>query len=109
MTNEIKTKREELKSISKGFKILVKEGAISSINAGLAGYYAQQGHKVLKTFKQWKEEGFAIKKGSKALLMWGEPKPTKKEEVSDEQKETFFPLAYLFSDLQVEPNKNLSK
>ena len=101
MTN----KRQELKSISTGFKMLVKEGAISSVNEGLVNYYREQGHAVLKSYKQWHDEGFQVKKGSKALLLWGEPKPIKKqiEELKQEDKEdSFFPLAFVFSNLQVE-------
>jgi hypothetical protein len=40
MHPEIQQKREELKALSAGFKILLKEGAIGSVNEGLANYYA---------------------------------------------------------------------
>lgn len=111
MTPEIKAKREELKSLSAGFKLLVKEGAIGSINEGLANYYAEQGHTTLKSYRQWQADGFQVKKGAKALLMWGEPKDRQKQEQEAHQheaeakKEQFFPLAYVFSNLQVEPKK----
>lgn len=104
----MKIKREELKAISAGYKLLVKEGAIESVNEGLAMYYAELGHKVLKSYRRWKEEGFQVKKGSKALLMWGEPKAYRKNEEqqqTEEKEEQFFPLAYVFSNLQVEPIK----
>lgn len=107
MTEKIKVKREELKALSNGFKMLVKSGAIANINSGLAQYYAEQGHTTLKSFKRWKEEGFQVKKGEKALLLWGEPKPINKEteapKLEGEQDETFFPLAFVFSNLQVKP------
>jgi hypothetical protein len=107
MHPEIQQKREELKALSAGFKILLKEGAIGSVNEGLANYYAEQGHKILNSYRRWKEEGFQVKKGSKALLMWGEPKQYGKQEeqqaTEDENKDTWFPLAYVFSNLQVEP------
>ncbi len=103
----MKIKRDELKALSTGFKILVKEGALDSVNEGLVSMYAQQGHTELKTYRQWKETGFQVRKGSKALLLWGEPKPIRKgsgEAPAPEEKEdTFFPLAYVFSNLQVEP------
>lgn len=106
MTTEMKQKREELKSLSAGFKVLVKGGAIGSINEGLARYYAELGHKVLNSYSQWKEQGFQVKKGSKALLMWGEPKQLHKPDAQPknegEEEDKFFPLAYLFSNLQVE-------
>ena len=114
MNPEIKAKREQLKAISKGFQMLVKEGAIDSVNTGLAQYYAEQGHTTLNSYRKWKEQGFQVKQGSKALLMWGEPQPLKKsgstvsptstpKKEGEEQEETFFPLAYVFSNLQVEP------
>lgn len=113
MNEQIKQKREELKALSAGFKILLKEGAIGSVNEGLANYYAEQGHKILHSYRQWKEQGFQVKKGSKALLMWGEPKKYGKQEeqqaTEEENKETWFPLAYVFSNLQVEPLQQLAK
>lgn len=112
MNEVIKQKREELKALSAGYKMLIKEGAIDSINEGLAMYYAELGHKVLKSYRRWREEGFQVKRGSKALLMWGEPKPIKKngeqptpKQPQEEKEDTFFPLAYVFSNLQVEPIK----
>jgi hypothetical protein len=112
MTQEFKQKREELKAISAPFKILIKEGAIGSINEGLANYYREQGHLQLNSYKRWQEQGFQVKKGSKALLMWGEPAPLKKSGATttptgtpkkEGEEDTFFPLAYVFSNLQVEP------
>jgi hypothetical protein len=108
MTQEMKNKREELKALSAGYKILVKQGAIDSINEGLAMYYAELGHKVLKSYRRWKEEGFQVKRGSKALLMWGEPQKLRKQEETkpeDKKEPEFFPLAYVFSNLQVEQIK----
>ena len=110
MTTEMMNKRQELKAISAGFKMLVKEGAIDSVNEGLVNYYREQGHAVLKSYKQWKEEGFQVKKGSKALLLWGEPQPIKKqgqEGKPEDKEDAFFPLAYVFSNLQVEPVETL--
>jgi len=59
---------------------------------------------------KWKEEGLKVKKGSKAFLFWGKPKKGQKKtkenikpgESSPEDEYKFFPLAYLFSDKQVE-------
>lgn len=112
MNDNIKQKREQLKAISTPFKLLIKEGAIGSINEGLANYYAEMGHTTLKSLKKWNEEGFKVKRGSQALLMWAEPKPINKKneviknETNKEDEELFFPLAYLFSNLQVEPKTN---
>ena len=114
MSETMKAKREELKAISAPFKLLLREGSIGSINEGLANYYAEQGHTTLNSYRRWQEMGFQVKKGSKALLMWGEPieKKTKEEQKAkneDEGKDPFYPLAYVFSNLQVEPLSNLSK
>lgn len=110
----IQQKREELKALSAPFKILIKEGAIGSINEGLATYYASLGHTTLNSYNKWKEQGFQVKKNSKALLFWGEPKPFSKgveiktphtppkKDAKEDDDPTFFPLAYLFSNLQVE-------
>ncbi len=110
MTQHMKTKRTELKALSQGFKILVKEGAINSINEGLIKHYSKQGHTTLHSYRKWQELGFQVKKGSKALLLWGEPKAGKKdEETREENERSFFPVAYVFSNLQVEPNANASR
>lgn len=103
MNETIKQRRDELKAISAGFKLLVKEGAIDSVNTGLINYYAEQGHTTLKSYRRWLADGFQVKKGAKALLLWGEPKPVKPNEQpkEGEKEETFFPLAYVFSNLQV--------
>ncbi len=109
MTQEMKTKREELKGISNPLKVLIKNGVYASVNDALVDIYRKQGHTELHSYKQWKERGFQVKRGSKALLLWGEPrnggkqeKPEKKDE-GNEDEYKFFPLAYVFSQLQVEP------
>lgn len=62
----------------------------------------------IKSFRRWVEDGYKIKKGSKALLLWGSPKKikSKKNDIKIENQETegsdFFPIAYVFSNLQVE-------
>lgn len=80
------------------------------INDIIAQWYRDEsGATTFKTFKQWKESGFSIKKGSKAFILWAKKRKASKqgeqlqqgEEPSIENYE-FFPIAYLFSDLQVE-------
>lgn len=101
------TKRQELKALSKIVKPAVKEGIYNSINEGLADLYYQDGHTELKSFNKWKESGYHVKKGEKALLLWGEKrKATGTPEVYKEPDEyEFFPVAYLFSNKQVEKKK----
>lgn len=112
MTEEMKAKRQALKDLSAAFKILVKEGVYNTVNEGLANYYATEGHTELKSYRQWKQNGYQVKKGSTALLFWGEPldkhkkTETATDSTSDEKKEAFYPLAYVFSQKQVEPIQN---
>lgn len=58
------------------------------------------------TFKQWKEKGATIKKGSKAFAIWAQPiagqKPDKKKEEGQEPDQyEYFPICFLFSNKQV--------
>ena len=101
----IQEKREYLKGLSAGLGKLKKEGKIDSVNEALEEIYAQQGHTELKTYNQWKKEGYQVKKGEHALLLWGRPKAGQQEEAGQEPTDTesskFFPLAFVFSNLQV--------
>lgn len=81
------------------------------INDIIAEWYRKEsGAKEFKTFAQWKSYGYNIKKGSKAFILWSKKKNVTKtgeanEINTDPTEETayeFFPIAYLFSDLQVE-------
>ena len=73
----------------------------------LEDFYSQDGHEEFNLFREWKEQGYKIKKGSRAFTIWGRRrKGTKAEAESEEEKEfKFFPLAYLFSNKQVEKVK----
>ena len=61
-----------------------------------------------KSFFQWKLEGYSVKKGEKAFVLWGRKrKATAKQEVDgkddpQEEEYKFYPLAYVFSDAQIE-------
>lgn len=71
--------------------------------------YDTEGAEEFNTFKQWKEQGATIKKGSKAFLVWGQPvgkqrakeAQQKGQEAPEEDDYKFFPICYLFSDKQV--------
>ena len=103
LTN-IQEKRAHLKAISAPIKLLMKQGEVTSINEGLAVYYAQQGHFNLNTFNGWIDKGYKVKKGEKALLLWGQPKAiVSKKENKEGEEEEFFPVAHVFSDSQIEP------
>lgn len=95
----IRQRRQELKELSKKLQLQALEhGLKTSTNFLLRQWYASDGHKELKTFEQWKEQGFSVRKGEKALLLWG--KPQTKQNESEESTE-FYPLAFLFSQQQV--------
>ena len=104
-----KQRREELKALSAGARILVKEGVYDSVNEFVLEHYRDQtGAEEFNTFHQWREKGFKVKKGSKAFAVWGSPRkghedPETKSGESEEDEYKFFPLCYLFSDQQVEP------
>lgn len=102
----IQEKREILKKLSAPLKALLKSEAIDTINDGLKILYANQGHTILKTLRQWNKEGKHVKKGEKALCLWGRPKQQEQEpEPTDTAEEhdplNFYPLCYVFSNLQV--------
>ena len=64
----------------------------------------------MKTFKQWKEAGFSVKKGEKGFKFWTSPiKATAKTQSHEggegEKAYKFFNVCYLFSDKQVEQSK----
>jgi hypothetical protein len=112
----ITEKREILKQLSQPLKALVKLEAVETVNEGLKSLYAEQGHTTLKTIWEWNKEGKRVIKGEKALCLWGSPqKRGQKQENADtptttgtgtpEAEEndhlTFFPICFVFSNLQV--------
>lgn len=105
----MRAKREELKTLSQPFKTLLKEGAINTINEGLRTVYAGQGHTTLKTLKQWNLEGFQVKKGEHAFLLWGSPvtRPKQEPEPTDDDTDEsdFFPVCFVFSQYQVKERR----
>lgn len=96
--------RKKLIAISQPAKVLVKIGKFDTVNEAITSIYAEQGHKNLKTFRQWLKEGRPVKKGEKALLLWGEPvkrRGKKADQEAEEAKDSFFPICYVFSENQV--------
>jgi hypothetical protein len=72
------------------------------VNDIIAGWYRETtGATTFKTFAQWKSEGYNVKKGERAHLLWSHKQNVTKETEEGEEKYQFFPMAYLFSDLQV--------
>jgi hypothetical protein len=107
-TNEHKEKREALKALSQQVKPLVKEGQYDTVNDAIMDcFYRQNGHSEFNTLWEWNKKGYRILKGSKAFVVWGSPRQLKKvePETDEDKKEEFFPLCYLFSNLQVEQSE----
>jgi hypothetical protein len=111
-TLSIKDKRDILKAMSRAVKPLVgEEGQYDSINEAIVEvFYKPEGHNELYTFNQWKEKGFAVRKGEKALFVWGSPvdrnKDSKGNKIDPEKdEEEFYPLCFLFSNKQVAQSK----
>lgn len=109
-----RARRQALKNLCNTLQAAAKAAGMEETpNELLREYYAQAGHTELKTFDEWKQAGFYIRKGEKAILLWGHPKPSrqakeaaKQEGKPEEEAENdFYPLAYLFSNQQVAPRK----
>lgn len=99
--SNIKQKREEIKIISTTLKELKENGSIQTINEGLKEIYKQQGNADLRTYEQWKKAGFQIKRGAKALYLWGRQTAKTITENGEEKEITYFPLVAVFSENQV--------
>ena len=100
-------RRLELIALSQSIKIGVRAGMFDSINEGLIKTYQTADHNQFNTLVEWNKQGFKIRKGEKAFVVWGTPRPLKKQEQpqppkSEEEENEFFPMAYLFSNAQVE-------
>lgn len=102
---QYKEKRKELIARSQLIRAMVKEGAYDTVNEGLRELYSDETPEIeeFNTFNQWKEQGYTIKKGSKAFLFWGQPRKVKQtSEDSDEPEEyKYWPICYLFANTQV--------
>ena len=105
-----RARRKALKDLCNKLQQVAKAmGVEMKPNELLRQHYAQAGHTELKSFSEWKEAGYYVKKGEKAILLWAHPKPSREAKElaksegknEDEAKKDFYPLAYLFSSKQV--------
>jgi uncharacterized protein YktB (UPF0637 family) len=96
-----KERRQELITISKAVKPFVGD-KFDSVNDAIKVMVYDNAE--LNTFKGWLEKGYCVRKGERAKVLWGSPKPFKqKEALENEEKETqYFPVCYVFSIDQVE-------
>ncbi|MEQ8548747.1 MAG: hypothetical protein RIC03_12595 [Cyclobacteriaceae bacterium] len=94
-------RRKALIALSKQVKELVEVGVYEGVNEGIKAIYADEGHTELNTYKGWKANGYQVAKGSEALLIWGSPRKTEQGEEDEDPATKFWPVCYLFSNLQV--------
>lgn len=112
MGAKIQAIREELKGMSLAVAELVKFGQYPNVNAAIiAEFHRKDGHEIFHTYKQWQEQGYQVKKGSKAFHIWSRPIDAIKAEESqapatEEGERKYFAVAFLFSNAQVEQIKN---
>lgn len=68
-------------------------------------FYTDEENFDFKLLRDWNKEGFQVKKGARAFTVWGKKRKGTKaaeQEGDEDQEYKFFPLAYLFSNAQVE-------
>lgn len=104
--------KEERKQLLKSLSIQAKEqielGTTEepTVNSVLISWLTNDEHQEFNGFWEWKKKGFKVKKGEKGFFVWSKKRKAIDKELSNEQEEkeySFFSLAYLFSNAQVEP------
>lgn len=105
-------KRKSLIETSKIARQLIEIEEVDSVNEGLIYIYKSEnpGTTEFNTFNQWKDKGYVIVKGSKAFLVWGQPRQVSQvpEGAEEPEEYKFWPICYLFANTQVvkpEPTK----
>lgn len=104
----IQQKRKELRELSNQLKQELEEG--EKLNDAIIERYKEENPEIesFNTYNGWKKEGYQVKKGEKAFLVWGRPKNIQEGESAqptddgDEDRD-FYPVAFIFSNLQVRP------
>ena len=101
-------KRQKLIALSNAAKLAIEMGQTesSTINAAIMENYPDG---EFHTFNGWRKEGYKVKKGSTAFLIWGRKRAMSKKDKSDDGTETekkfnCFPVCYLFHKSQVQAN-----
>lgn len=112
----IDAKKNFLREFSKSYAGVIEgkevkkaDGTIKpmGINDLLVLAYAREGATNLKTFNQWKKEGYIVKKGAKSLILWSGCIINSKEGDNGEERQTkFFKIAFVFDQNSVEPLNN---
>lgn len=104
--------RDDKKQLLKAISLQAKEAIEmqtteeETVNSVLISWLTNKEHKQFNSFWQWKKLGYKVKKGEKAFFVWSKKLKAKdkaKATEEDEKEFSFFSLAYLFSNAQVEP------
>lgn len=113
----IQEKRQMLIYLSEEARLIQEtEAPEMTINEILVQeFYSDEKHQEFNTFNQWKAQGYSVKKGEKAFMVWGKKRQGKEAtaeqeaqhqaQESEEKTFEFFPICFLFSNAQVEPTK----
>lgn len=96
--------RTKLKALTAQLKSLHEAGKIAGEKANdwLKFYYSKLGHTDLRTFDEWKQAGYSVKRGEHALHLWTSKKTFSKATEDGEVKFDGYGYCNLFSELQVE-------
>ena len=111
-------KREWLRNLSNQLSVereiaKMMEIDVPTINELLIDYYKQNnGVTELHTYDDWKKQGYQVKAGEKAFLIWGskvqikpdeniETQTQNQDEQTQKELKSYFPLCYLFDITQV--------
>jgi hypothetical protein len=114
-----KERRAALMQISKMIKDNDLLGYGSVNECLIEEFYKKDGHEEFHLFWGWKEKGFKVKKGSEGFPVWSakdkrvdvvhKKEPAEPGADPEEEKMKYWPMAYLFSNLQVEPMNDEEK
>ncbi|MCW3127199.1 MAG: hypothetical protein JWO03_2857 [Bacteroidetes bacterium] len=107
----INPRRDELKAIC---ATLPQQEEGQTVNELLVLMYAEKGYTDLKSLRTWNSEGRVVKKGEKALLLWGRPNQQRQPAdgsaaaapAPEDDEMKFFPLAYVFDITQTNPKND---
>lgn len=113
-SKEMNPAKVVLIELSKAVSGLVENGDFENVNqAVIETFYKSEEHQEFSTFKGWKEKNFMVKKGSKGFAVWSKPlkgksikeegAPVQEVPLTEELGRSFFGVAYLFSNSQVQP------
>lgn len=103
--------RAQLLANSAAARLLMEMGEADSVNEALVEMYTTAEHQEFNMFGQWLKLGYAVKKGERCRFpVWGQPvdknkpgaQPQPDAAASEDDTTKFWPMAYLFSNAQVE-------